>query len=86
MCGITGWVPGLQRIQMDIDGLGTMLVLASVQCEDNGYRDTGVFIPRTLLMRGAQDKQIGLLYCYYYYYCIDHSFVENKQSILSDAF
>ena len=57
-----GWVPGLQRIQMDIDGLGTMLVLASVQCEDNGYRDTGVFIPRTLLMRGAQDKQIGPLY------------------------
>ena len=29
--------------------------------QDNGNRDTEVFIPRTLLMRGAQDKQIGPL-------------------------
>ena len=74
---------------MDIDGLGTMLLMAAQSSavasgQDNGNRDTEVFIPRTLLMRGAQDKQIGPL-------CLTPtppprtalSFLINKQSFFS---
>ena len=47
---------------MDIDGLGTMLLASAVTSgQYNGNRDTEVFIPQTLLMRAAQDKQIGPL-------------------------
>ena len=35
-----GWVPGLQRIQMDIDGLGTMLVLASARIMDTEIQES----------------------------------------------
>ena len=46
-CGIVG--SGLQRIQMDIDGLGTMLLASAVTSDqDNGNRDTEVFIPQTV--------------------------------------